>query len=115
MPVRRYAEVGQGLGDHCGRRCRVSGAVGVVGGPGPRPPDVPPPAAAGAAAAGVVAKALTDLGTPPDRHVDLIRTLRAILHGFVDLENGHGFGLSDPVDASFEAALDLFVSALRAQ
>jgi hypothetical protein len=61
----------------------------------------------------VVAKALTDLGVPPERHVDLIRTLRAILHGFVDLENGHGFGLSDPVDASFEAALDLFISALR--
>ncbi len=83
--------------------------------PAARAADDPDGAAAAVAAAGVVAKALTDLGIPPDRHVNLIRTLRAILHGFVDLENGHGFGLSDPVDASFEAALDLFVSALRAQ
>jgi AcrR family transcriptional regulator len=83
--------------------------------PAPLAADDPDSAAAAAAAAGVVARALTGLGVPPDRHIDLIRTLRAILHGFVDLENGHGFGLSDPVDASFEAALDLFVSALRAR
>jgi AcrR family transcriptional regulator len=83
--------------------------------PAAKAADDPAGAAAAAAAAEVVARALTDLGVPSDRHVDLIRTLRAILHGFVDLENGHGFGLSDPVDASFEAALDLFVSALRAR
>lgn len=82
--------------------------------PAAKAADDPQGAAAAAAAAGVVAKALTDLGVPPDRHVDLIRTLRAILHGFVDLENGHGFGLPDPVDASFETALDLFITALRA-
>ena len=83
--------------------------------PAPRVADDPDGAAAAAAAVGVVANALSGLGVPPHRHVDLVRTLRAILHGFVDLENGHGFGLSDPVDASFEAALDLFVSGLRAQ
>jgi hypothetical protein len=83
--------------------------------PAARAADDPDGAAAAAAAAAVVAKALADLGIPADRHVDLIRTLRALLHGFVDLENGHGFGLSDPVDASFEAALDLFVTALRAR
>lgn len=66
-----------------------------------------------AAAVGVVAKALTDLGVPPHRHVESAPC--AILHGFVDLANGRGFGPADPVDASFEAALDLFLSALRAR
>jgi len=35
-----------------------------------------------------------------------------MLHGFVDLETGGGFGLKDPVDASSGAALDLVVAAL---
>lgn len=60
----------------------------------------------------VVVAVLADLGITPDRHIDLIRTLRAVLHGFVDLELGHGFGLTDPVDASFETALDLVIRAL---
>ena len=60
----------------------------------------------------VAAEVLTRLGIPPSRHVDLVRTLRAVLHGFVDLELGGGFGLADPVDASFETAVDLVVQAL---
>ncbi len=60
----------------------------------------------------VVVAVLADLGITPDQHIDLIRTLRAVLHGFVDLELGRGFGLADRVDASFETALDLVIHAL---
>lgn len=37
----------------------------------------------------------------------MIRAFRVLLHGFVDLELGHGFGLARPVDVSFDVALDL--------
>jgi len=61
----------------------------------------------------VVASVLARLGVPAERHIDLIRTLRAVLHGFCDLELGGGFGLSHPVDASFESALDLVLGPLE--
>jgi hypothetical protein len=80
--------------------------------PVPRPDVDPDGAAAAAEPVAVVAGVLAGLGITPDRHIDLIRTLRALLHGFVDLENGGGFGLADPVDGSFEAALDLVLGAL---
>jgi AcrR family transcriptional regulator len=80
--------------------------------PAPRPDEDPDGAAAAAEGVRVVAAVLDRLGIAPDRHIDLIRTLRAMLHGFVDLELGHGFGLADPVDASFEAAVDLVVAAV---
>ena len=80
-----------------------------------RPEDDPDGAAAAGDPVAVMAAVLTDLGITPDRHIDLIRSLRAMLHGFVDLENGGGFGLADPVDASFSAALDLVIGALAAQ
>ena len=60
----------------------------------------------------VVVAALADLGITPDRHLGLIHTLHAVLHGFVDLELGRGFGLADSVDDSFESALDLVIHAL---
>ena len=55
------------------------------------------------------------LGIGPERHVDVIRALRALLHGFVDLELAGGFGLADPVDGSFAAALDLLFDALESR
>jgi len=83
--------------------------------PVPRPDNDPDGAATAGEPVAVVAAVLADLGVPPDQHIDLIRSLRAMLHGFVDLENGGGFGLADPVDASFSAALDLVIGALTAQ
>jgi AcrR family transcriptional regulator len=83
--------------------------------PAPRAEEDPEGAAIAAAAVQAVAAALARLDIEPVRHVDVIRTLRAMLHGFVDLENGHGFGLSEPVDASFETAIDLFLDALSAR
>ncbi|HEX7188579.1 MAG TPA: TetR-like C-terminal domain-containing protein [Actinomycetes bacterium] len=83
--------------------------------PVPRPDNDPDGAATAGEPVAVVAAVLADLGVPPAQHIDLIRSLRAMLHGFVDLENGGGFGLADPVDASFSAALDLVIGALTAQ
>jgi AcrR family transcriptional regulator len=83
--------------------------------PVPRADEDPEGAAAVAAPVEVLVDVLTALGVEPGRHVDLIRALRAMLHGFVDLENGRGFGYADPVDASFDVALDLVVTALVAQ
>jgi AcrR family transcriptional regulator len=82
--------------------------------PVPAPQDDPEGAAIAAGAAEAVASALNGLGISAEHHVDLIRTIRALLHGFVDLEHGHGFGLADPVDASFESAVDLVLEAVRA-
>jgi hypothetical protein len=82
--------------------------------PAPRPDEDPEGAAAAAEPVKIVADVLDQLGVEPRRHVDVIRTLRSLLHGFVDLELGGGFGLSDPVDASFEVTLDLVLDAVKA-
>jgi AcrR family transcriptional regulator len=80
--------------------------------PVPRAEDDPEGAAAAAAAIEAPAAVLRDLGIGVDRQIDLVRALRATLHGFVDLELGGGFGLADPVDVSFERAVDLLVGAM---
>lgn len=80
--------------------------------PVPRPDQDPEGAAVAAETVAVTAAVLAELGITPERHVDLIRALRAMLHGFVDLELGGGFGLKDPVEASFGTALDLVVGAM---
>ena len=81
--------------------------------PIPRADDDPEGAAAAAEPVEVIAALLDQLGVPADRHIDLIRTLRAVLHGFVDLELGGGFGLANPVDASFDVALDVILDAVE--
>jgi len=82
--------------------------------PAPRPDDDPEAAAAAADALVEVTAVLARLDIPADRRVDVVRAIRALLHGFVDLELRGGFGLHDPVDPSFEAALDLIVAAAQA-
>ena len=75
--------------------------------PVPKPGDDPEGAAAALESVNIIASLLGRLGIPADRHVDIIRTLRAMLHGFCDLELGGGFGLGAPVDTSFEVAVDI--------
>lgn len=53
-----------------------------------------------------------DLSGP--RLVDAARALRAVLHGFVTLEAGEGFGLPRDVDRSFSFLIDTLVAGLRA-
>ncbi|GIE91533.1 transcriptional regulator, TetR family [Actinoplanes regularis] len=58
---------------------------------------------------------VTVLGVTTDRHIHLVHTLRAILHGFTDLEQSHGSTPAGPVDDSFETALDLVIHALTGE
>jgi AcrR family transcriptional regulator len=80
--------------------------------PAPSAETDPEGAARAAEPVRVMVTALAGLGISPDRHLALVHTLRAVLHGFVDLELGRAFGPADPVDASFETALDLVILAL---
>lgn len=52
------------------------------------------------------------VGTDPATAVDRVRALRALVHGFVELETHGGFGLPDDVTASFERAVDLLVAGM---
>ena len=52
-------------------------------------------------------------GIPEESVIDVIRTLRSALHGFVDLETRGGFGLPQSVDTSFAVLLDGLVKALK--
>lgn len=60
----------------------------------------------------VVAAALRGYALDGASEVDAIRSLRAVLHGFVGLENAGGFGLPDDVDRSFAGAVDAVVATL---
>jgi AcrR family transcriptional regulator len=76
-------------------------------------PDADPEAAADfAAAIAGPAQVMARLGLPPERTIDAVRTVRALLHGFVDLELRGGFGLPDPVDDTFAYAVELVVAAM---
>jgi len=73
-------------------------------------------AALGPASSGpvdLVARAVRELGLPPDRWVDQVRTVRAAVHGFVELELGGGFGLPEDVEASFRYLVETVVTGLR--
>ena len=61
----------------------------------------------------LVAAVLEHMGVGTADTVDVVRFIRAGLHGFVTLERDGGFGLADDVDASFEAALDMIVIAVE--
>lgn len=91
---------------------RHPGLYDAVQADAPAPADDPGLAAALLEPVHLVAAALDDLGLPPDRHVHLVRGVRAALHGFVDLERRGGFGLPEGVDASFGALVDLLVAGL---
>lgn len=47
--------------------------------------------------------------------IDAIRTLRALSHGFVELERAGGFQLSHPVDRSSDFAVDAIITGLDAR
>lgn len=80
--------------------------------PAPDPAEEPERAAEAMATVLVIAEPLTALGIDADTHVDLIRMLRALLHGFLDLELRGGFGLADPVERSFDTAIGLALAAI---
>jgi AcrR family transcriptional regulator len=63
----------------------------------------------------VVADVLAALGVPGDRSDHLVRGLRAMLHGFVDIESRGGFGRPTDVDESFAAAVEMVITAIEAE
>ncbi len=95
LAIRAYAL------DHPGRYRAVQGAETAALGP------------ESAAPVDLVARAVRELGLPPDRWVDQVRTVRAAVHGFVELELGGGFGLPEDVEASFRYLVETLVTGLR--
>jgi AcrR family transcriptional regulator len=55
------------------------------------------------------------LGISEAEAVHLIRGLRAMLHGFVDLERQSGFGMPVDLDESFNVALDLMLDQIASR
>ena len=80
--------------------------------PAPDPTTDPEAAADFAGAITAPVQVMDGFGLPPGATIDAVRTVRALLHGFVDLELRGGFGLPDPVDDTFDHAIDLAVAAL---
>ena len=87
--------------------------------PAPSPDEDHELAEAMAAPVVIVAEAmrpfvgLTDGALAPGS-IHLIRALRSLIHGFVDLEINRGFGLPVDIDESFDRAIATFADALKA-
>jgi AcrR family transcriptional regulator len=62
----------------------------------------------------LVAHVLLDMGIPQSEAIHLIRALRALLHGFLDLEAKEGFGMPVGIDASFDASVELIIGGIEA-
>lgn len=62
----------------------------------------------------LVAQAVALLGGSTDRWVDQVRTVRAAVHGFVELELTGGFGMPEDVDVSFCYLVGTLVAGLTA-
>lgn len=75
-------------------------------------PDEPDLAAAGQEILDVVLAILEPYGYTTDDRLHMVRGLRSLLHGFVDLEIAGGFGLALDRDESFRRLVDLFVRGL---
>lgn len=76
--------------------------------------DEPDLAAASQEVLEVVLAVLGAYGFSPDDTLHVVRSLRSLLHGFVDLETAGGFGLALDRDESFRRLIQLFVQGLRA-
>lgn len=56
---------------------------------------------------------LRPFNLPPTQALHTVRALRAIVHGFVDLERAGGFGMPLEVEASFRLLVEHFVLGLN--
>ncbi len=82
--------------------------------PAATPSDDPELYEAMAVPARMLFKHLDQLGFSEEEAVHLIRGLRSMLHGFVDLERQSGFGMPVDLDESFNVALDLMLDRIAA-
>ncbi len=76
-------------------------------------PDEPELAAASQELLDVVLAVLAPYGFSPDNRLHIVRGLRSVMHGFVDLEIAGGFGLALDRDESFRQLVALFVQGLH--
>ncbi len=53
------------------------------------------------------------LGVQQKNLVHAVRTLRSLLHGFVELEQIGGFGMPEDIEASFRFEIEVFISGVR--
>ena len=60
----------------------------------------------------VVARVMLAMGIPQERALHLVRAMRALLHGFIDLEAKAGFGMPFDIDTSFEIASEVMIDAI---
>jgi hypothetical protein len=82
-----------------------------------RAPDLADPEwnALSAEVVGIVVAALAGYGLRGDDAVHAVRGLRSLLHGFVSLETGGGFGLPLNLDESFARLVRAFAAGLRSR
>lgn len=97
---------------HAYGRAHPGRYTAVQGGSWSRGPGTADLAAAMGAAVGTVADALRPHGLTAGHEVDAVRAVRALVHGFLTLEQVGGFGLPDDVGASFDRAVDALVAGL---
>ncbi len=76
-------------------------------------PDEPEIAAAAQEVLDVVLAVIAAYALSPEDSLHVIRALRSLLHGFVELEIGGGFGMALDRDESFSRLLDLFLQGLH--
>jgi AcrR family transcriptional regulator len=69
-------------------------------------------AAAAAELVGIVLAVLAGYGLEGDAAIHATRGLRSLIHGFVSLEAGGGFGLPTNLDESFSRLLRTFIAGL---
>lgn len=60
-----------------------------------------------------IAGFLLDMGIAQEEAIHLIRALRAMLHGFLDLEAKRGFGMPLDIDASFAEAVEMMLAGIE--
>ncbi len=80
--------------------------------PAPKPGEDDELYAAMAEPVEILAATLIDAGVDQQQTVHLIRALRAVVHGFVDLEMKDGFGMPEDIDASFAQAVDVVTAGV---
>lgn len=80
--------------------------------PAPRPGEDDELYDAMAAPVSDLAEILVEAGVDAEETVHLIRALRAVVHGFIDLEMKDGFGMPQEVDVSFEKAIEVVIQGV---
>lgn len=59
-----------------------------------------------------LADALVSAGVDERQTIHLIRALRSMVHGFVDLEMKDGFGMPEDIDESFDRSVDVILAGV---